>query len=100
MECISATIDRLIAVELQEALQEVAAAAAGQPSAEQQQQAIECARQCVLSYVGETPVPSRHYTGQQVLDAENIVVLAQQKFEAAAPQALAAFLAGLRAGPA
>ncbi|KAF6253677.1 hypothetical protein COO60DRAFT_1642971 [Scenedesmus sp. NREL 46B-D3] len=43
MQCIRATVERLVAVDLQEALQEVAGAAAGQLSAEQQQQAIHCA---------------------------------------------------------
>jgi hypothetical protein len=68
LHCISATIDRLVAVELQEAMQE---AAAQQQQQQQQQQlplqeAVDCARQCVLQYVIEAPAPSWHYNGLRV----------------------------------
>jgi hypothetical protein len=82
-QCIHDTIDRLVTVELQEAVQE-AAAAGVQHQEHEQQQVLVFARQCVLQYVSEVPLPSRHYTGQQVLVEMDVVQLAQQKFDYAA----------------
>uniref|UniRef100_A0A383WKJ2 Uncharacterized protein n=1 Tax=Tetradesmus obliquus TaxID=3088 RepID=A0A383WKJ2_TETOB len=84
LRCIRDTVDRLGAVQLQEAA--AAAAAQHQPL----QQAVAAARECVVEYVSAAPAPSRHYTGQAVLSGMNVVQMAMERFDAAAATVLAA----------
>lgn len=84
LRCIRDTVDRLVAVQLQEAA--AAAAAQHQPL----QQAVAAARECVVEYVSAAPAPSRHYTGHAVLSGMNVVQMAMERFDAAAATVLAA----------